>query len=673
MNKLFTLSILILSFACMSSMYGQGVNSDDVFNLEYASDPQISPDGKQVVYSRRSLDIMKDNTRSSLWIINADGSAHRPLAEAPSRLARWSPDGKKLIYISAEGDGAQIYLRWMDSGITTPISYVQNSPFNIRWSPDGNWIAFNMFVPGQAEMPIPLPKKPEGAEWAKPPVYIDDVTYRSDGGGFNPAGFAHVFILPADGGTARQLTEGDNNFFGAVSWTKDGKSLILSANIHEDKDYEPANSELYKLDIASGKMSALTDRLGPDSNPKVSPDGKMIAYTGNDEKYLGYQLNQLYVMDSDGRNKKLISGDFDRDVMNPQWDSESKGFYFQYDDEGITYVAHMKMNGKVRKMASKVGGTTLGRPYASGSYSISSEGTFAYTINSPTRPADVAIGMDGVEEVTQITNLNEDLFGHKEVPGAESIWWKSSYDDRKIQGWVVRPPDFDPNKKYPLLLEIHGGPFTNYGERFSAEVQLYASAGYVVLYTNPRGSTSYGQEFGNLIHHNYPSNDYDDLMSGVDAVIEKGFIDEDHLYVTGGSGGGVLTAWIVGHTDRFRAAVVAKPVINWTSFALVADNPAFFSKYWFGGFPWEKQENFWQRSPLAHVGNVSTPTMVLCGESDLRTPISESEQFYTALKLRKIETALVRIPGAYHGIAARPSNLITKVNAILYWFDKYKD
>jgi len=222
-------------------------------------------------------------------------------------------------------------------------------------------------------------------------------------------------------------------------------------------------------------------------------------------------------------------------------------------------------------------------------------------------------------------------------------------------------------------LEIHGGPFASYSPWFAMEIQLYTSAGYVVLYTNPRGSTSYGGEFGNLIHHNYPGEDYDDLMSGVDALIAKGFIDENNLFVTGGSGGGVLSSWIVGKTNRFKAAVVAKPVINWYSFVLYSDGPGFFYKYWFPGLPWENTEHYMKRSPISLVGNVKTPTMLLTGEDDYRTPISESEQFYAALKIQKVDAAMVRIPGASHGIAARPSNLIAKVAAVLSWFEKYRD
>ena len=270
-----------------------------------------------------------------------------------------------------------------------------------------------------------------------------------------------------------------------------------------------------------------------------------------------------------------------------------------------------------------------------------------------------------------LTALNDDLLGHKTLGAVEEFTYASSHDGLDIEGWIVTPPDFDPDEDYPLLLEIHGGPFAAYGPYFSSEVQLYAAAGYVVLYTNPRGSTSYGQEFGNAIHHAYPSYDYDDLMAGVDAVIDRGFIDTDRLYVTGGSGGGVLTAWIVGQTDRFRAAVSAKPVINWYSWALTADMYPYGVKYWFPGPPWEHTAHYMERSPISLVGNVTTPTMLLTGTEDYRTPMSDSEQYYQALQYRGVETALVRIPGASHGIAARPSQLIAKVNYILAWFDRF--
>ena len=319
-----------------------------------------------------------------------------------------------------------------------------------------------------------------------------------------------------------------------------------------------------------------------------------------------------------------------------------------------------------------MGGTSLGRPYGGGSFSVSSDGVIAYTHGRPEHPADVAISQKNKEDVRLITKLNEDLLGDRDLGKVEEIWYESSYDQRQIQGWIVTPPGFDPDRKYPLILEIHGGPISNYGDRFSAEVQLYAAAGYVVLYTNPRGSTSYGEEFGNLLYHNYPGQDYDDLISGVDAVIARGYIYEKNLFVTGGSAGGIMTAWIVGKTQRFRAAVVAKPVMNWYSKVLVADNYYAYLNYRYPGQPWENPETYMKYSPISLVGNVSTPTMVMVGTADLRTPLSEAKQLYHALKLRKIETALVQIPGASHNIVARPSQLIAKVAHVLAWFEKYR-
>ncbi|NIR47023.1 S9 family peptidase [candidate division KSB1 bacterium] len=647
----------------------------DVFQLEYASDPQISPDGKKIVYARRFMDIMKDRRRSNLWIINFDGSNHRALTTGNENHTspRWSPDGSRLLYVSGSKGSAQIYLRWMDTGQTAKLTNLTHPPRGMTWSPDGHWIAFSMLVPDREKPFVKMPPKPKGAEWADPPNVITKLRYRADGRGYLEDGYAHLFVLPAEGGSPRQVTSGEFHHRERPTWAPDSKSLIFSANRHEDWQYDPLNSEIYEVSLADGAIKAITHRQGPDTDPVMSPYGKKIAYLGFDDKYQGYQTTRLYVMNRDGSGREVITADFDRDVRRPFWSADGKGLYFQYDDEGNTKIGFVSLDGAVHTLAKDVGGLSLGRPYAAGSFSVARNGRFAFTHSQPDHPADVAVGSKGNADESRLTYLNKDLFGYKQLGSVEEIWYESSYDDgRQIQGWIVKPPKFDPIKTYPLILEIHGGPFANYGDRFAAEIQLYAAAGYVVFYANPRGSTSYGEEFGNLIHHNYPGQDYDDLMSGVDAVIERGYIDEENLFVTGGSGGGVLSAWIVGKTDRFRAAVVAKPVINWYSFVLTSDAYNFFYKYWFPGFPWDHAEHYLQRSPLHHVGNVTTPTMLLTGEVDYRTPISESEQFYQALKLRKIDTALVRVPDASHGIAARPSNLIAKVLHVLKWFEKYK-
>lgn len=665
---------IITMVGCCLTLYAQHqdvLEPLDVFDIEYVSDPQIEPAGQGIAYVRNGRDIMKDGSTSGIWFTDFTGEAHYPILTGPYRYSspRWSPDGKRLAYLSNESGSNQIHCYYLDSGLSVKLTQLTFSPSGISWSPDGQHIAFRGSIPVKTESIVSLPTPPKGAKWEDRPTYIDQLRYRADGSGMLKKSFSHIYLIRGEGGHARQLTSGDFNH-NAFSWAPDSKSLVLSANRHEDAEYQPVNSELYRLDLDTGELEELTDRVGPDNNPVISPDGSRIAYTGYDDEYLGYQPNQLYIMDQRSGKRSCISDQFDYNISNVQW--VNSGLYFQYDKEGNTKIARIDpTSGEVETLTNNVGGMSLGRPYAGGTFSVAQDGRFAYTHSTPDHPADLAVGQDKTAG-NRLTEVNQDLFAHKTLGRVEEIWYTSSYDGRRIQGWICKPPHFDPNKKYPLILEIHGGPFSNYGDRFSLEVQLFAAAGYVVLYTNPRGSTSYGKAFGNLIHHNYPNQDYDDLISGVDAVMDQGYIDEDQLYVTGGSGGGVLTAWIVGKTDRFRAAVVAKPVINWYSFVLHADNPAFFYRYWFPGYPWEHLEHYMKRSPISLVGNVNTPTMLLTGEQDYRTPMSETEQYYAALKLRKVPSAMVRIQGAGHGIVARPSNLINKVSYILGWFEKYK-
>jgi len=646
----------------------------DVFELEYASDPQVSPDGRYVVYVRNFKDIMTDGNRSNLWLLDLEADTHRPLTSGMfnDNGPRWSPSGDRIAYLSTRSGKTQIHIHWMENGQHAQITHLQNSPGQLAWSPDGKHLSFVSFVPEPGPSLGNMPAKPAGAKWAKSPVYVEDINYRADGAGYLPSGSQHFFLISVEGGTPRQLTSGDYAGSRDYCWTPDGEYLLFSANFNEDAEGNPANSEIYELEIATGEVKALTDREGPDASPRISPDGKTIAFLGYDEKYLGYQQQKLYMMERNGKKVQEIETRLDRSPGNISWAPDGSGVYFQYDDEGDTKLSHITPKGKLALIAKSLGGMSLGRPYDGADYGVGGNGIVAFTLSGSDHPADIATVQKGNSEVTRRTSLNEDLFSQRQLGEVEELWFSSSFDDRRVQGWIVYPPDFDKKKKYPLLLEIHGGPFANYGPRFAMELQLYAAAGYVVLYTNPRGSTSYGAEFGNLIHHNYPSEDYDDLMSGVDAMLAQGYIDPDSLYITGGSGGGVLTAWTIGKTNRFRAAVVAKPVINWYSFVLYADGPSFFYKYWFPGYPWENLDHYMKRSPISLVGNVNTPTMLLTGERDYRTPIAESEQYYAALKIRGIDASMVRIPEAGHGIAAKPSYLVAKVAYILGWFDKYR-
>jgi dipeptidyl aminopeptidase/acylaminoacyl peptidase len=675
-RKIFLL-ILFSIIAFISVQAQEKSFSDmDVFDLEWVADPQISPDGSQIVYRRRGMDKMTDRRTSALWIIKTDGTEHMKLTTQDKNESspRWSPDGSRIAFASsAEGNGSEIYIYWVDSGRMARITQLERSPSDMSWSPDGNRIAFSMHVPESNPVLVKPPQKPKGAEWAEQPRVTTRLNHEADGVGYLEPGFSHLFVVPAEGGTARQITSGEYHHDSHPVWTPDGRALIFSANRHEDWAYNRRNSEVYSVTVEDGTITPLTERDGPDYSPALAPDGNTIAYLGYDDKVQTYQVNKLYTMKPDGSGKQEIATELDRSISDLVWDEEGDGLYFMYDDEGNTKIGHTDLSGNTTVVANDVGGTSIGRPYGGGSFSVSDDGTIALNQTTPEYPAELAVTEMGQEEANRITDLNGDLLDYRNLGETEEIWYESSVDGRKIQGWIVKPPSFEAGKKYPMIAENHGGPISNYGDRFSPEIQLYASAGYVVFYPNPRGSTGYGEEFGNLLYHDYPGDDYHDVMDGVDAVINKGYVLEDSLYVTGGSAGGIMTAWIIGKTNRFRSAAVVKPVMNWISKTLAADNYYGYAYYRYPGQPWENFEEYWKFSPISLVGNVETPTLVMVGTADLRTPLFEAKQLYHALKLRKIETALVEIPGSYHFISNRPSQLIAKVNHVLAWFEKYPE
>jgi len=650
----------------------------DVFNLEYVAQTAISPDGQWVVYVRQFFDVMTDRRYSNLWLVRSDGTDHRPLTTGKYNDydAVWSPDGKRLAYISTREGAPQIYVRWMDNGQTYPITRLQEPPSGLAWSPDGSQIAFFKLVP---EAPLVIgqqPPPPPGAQWAPPAKYTDKLVFRFDGIGEIPPGYTHLFVVPSEGGTPRQLTTG--NFHhgsggfggGTPAWTPDGQALIVPARRKADAELTMLENELFEVSIKGGELKQLTDRFGPDGEPAVSPDGKLIAYTGFDDRKQGYQNQLLYLMNRDGSGKRVLSAKLDQGVSSPAWSADGKTVFVGFDEKGNSKVAAFSLDGSYRVVARDVG--TGGTAYGGvGSFSVARDGSVAFTMSTPSVPSDVAVVRPTVPQKT-LTAINADLLAGRRLGEVEEIWWNSSKDQRRIQGWIVKPPNFDPSRKYPLILEIHGGPFANYGDRFDVEKQLMAADGYVVLYTNPRGSTSYGEEFGNLIHHAYPGDDFYDLDSGVDAVIAKGYVDARNLFVTGGSGGGVLTAWMVGRTNRFRAALAFYPVINWYSFALTADMSALAVNNWFPGLPWDNVQHYESRSLLSVVKNVKTPTLIMTGEEDFRTPMSESEQYYKALKLQGVEAVLVRVPGEAHGIWGRPSHGMGKMTTLTGWFAKHR-
>ncbi len=646
----------------------------DVFDMQWVSDPKISPDGKRIVYSRNSMDIMTDSRTSRLWIVNYDGSNNSPLTGSDKNESKptWSPDSSRIVFTSSTDNGSELFLYWLASGKSTRLTQLERSPSGLTWSPDGEQIAFSMLVPEKSPVLVKAPVKPKDAEWADEPRVTTRVTHERDGAGFIEPGYKHYFVISQLGGAARQITSGNYQHSSSPQWSAAGDSLIYAGNRNEDWELSVRNSEIYRVSVTSGDTVALTDRNGPDQDPVVSPDGEKIAYWSYEDKVQTYQVAQLHVMNADGSDHRPLLDDLDRSISDIAWNGRSNGLYFQYNDHGDTKVGYTSLAGKSHVVSSGVGGVSIGRPYSGGSFSVSSNDKIAFTQGTPYRPAELAV-INKSGDTNIITSFNKNLLDYRDLGQVEEIWYKSTVDDRDIQGWIVTPPGYDNTKVYPLLVENHGGPIANYGPWFSPEIQLLAAAGYIVFYPNPRGSTSYGEEFGNLLFENYPGDDYQDVMDGVDVLIKSGKTTEDQLYVTGGSAGGIMTTWIIGKNNRFRAAAVVKPVMNWISKTLTADNYFRYANYRYPGQPWESIETYMKFSPVSLVGNIETPTLVMVGTADLRTPLSESKQLYHALKIRGIDTALVEVPDAYHFIAKRPSQLITKIDHILAWFAKYSE
>jgi dipeptidyl aminopeptidase/acylaminoacyl peptidase len=638
-------------------------------DLQSASAPKISPDGSQILYARTMIDKQADKYQSAIWIVNADGSHHRFLAKGSGAI--WSADGKSIAFLApGEPKGVQIFaLQLGVQGPPTQLTWLTEEPGNLRWSPDGKWIGFTMRVPDAEKWTIDLPAAPEGATWAKTPRFTERLHTFRDQAGFTERGWRHLFLVASDGGTPRQVTSGNwsvgtSSFEVAISvdweFTPDGRSAIIEGYKEGDPDHNDRESYIYSVDLKSGAVNRLTKTIGSWNQPTVSPDGKTVAYVGYTKTDTNHVMD-LWTMSADGSNATLQSQGFDREPRALRWAPDGGALYFTAEDRGSIHLYSWSRGKGIRQLtngAEVVLNPTIGK------------GAIAAVRSSFREPGNVVLLNERrPESVQQLTHLNEELLREVALANAEEIWYDSS-GGAKIQGWIVKPPDFDPARHYPLLLEIHGGPQAMYNVQFSPQFQNFASNGYVVLFINPRGSTGYGTAFGDAILKHYPGPDYDDLMAGVDAVLKKGIVDESRLYVSGCSGGGVLSSWMITHTNRFAAAAVRCPVIDWISMAGETDIPFFTYRFFKKPF-WEDPTDWLEESSLMHVGNVKTPTLIMTGELDRRTPIPQSEEFYQALKYRGIPAALLRFDQEYHGTGSKPSNWMRTQLYMMSWFQRY--
>lgn len=662
----------VLTFAAAEAA-NRTLEVGDYLDFETVRNPRISPDGDAIVYTRRWVDQKKDRMASSLWIMNADGTRNRELTKGSGAL--WSPDGQRIAFVKPDDEGhPQIFVRWMDAeGNVTQITRGDLKPRGMVWSPDGKHIAFVARVLKKTDWTIKLPPRPKKASWTDDPVIVESYHFRQDRVGLTNDGHDHLFIVPSDGGTPRQLTDGDWNVgarrLGVIavpaqlSWSPDGRYIAFDGLAGEDWEMNFFVSHLYVIEAATGEMRQVTQGNGNWTGPVFSPDGGKIAFRGFPEWNSTYPSPDLWVIDFDGANQTAIGAGMDDGPSNITWASNGSGVYFNMNSRGGINVHFASLKGKVRAVTSGL--------HALSFSSVSDKGVAAGVKASYTEPGDVVrFKISNGSNLKRLTQVNADLLSAIDLAEVEEIWYDST-EGARVHGWIMKPPGFDAEKRYPLILEIHGGPHGMYNAGFSISRQEHAAHGYVVLYVNPRGSTGYGSAFANAIDNAYPGDrDYADLMAGVDAALAGGYVDSDRLFITGCSGGGILTTWTIGQTDRFKAAVARCPVVNWLSMASTTD-VAGWAAHFFKPAYWEDPTTWLEHSPIMHVGKVTTPTLLMTGMKDLRTPIAQAEEYYGALKILGVPTKLIPMRGEYHGTGSIPSNWMRTQLYVRKWFEQY--
>ena len=657
------------------------LDTSTYLEMETISGLAISPDGRHVLFSRGWVDKMEDRTRSSLWIAETDGSRVRQLTAGTwsDFSPVWSPDGDRIAFLSDRDGSTQIYVLWLDTRETAQLTHLDQTPVSMQWSPDGQTLAFGMMIPDTDPiLPVTLPEYPRGANLAPPAKVIDRIVFAFDGRGDLPRGDYHLYTLNvAAGGTPRQVTAPGHSFNNShppglgsppeIRWSRDGSKLYFVASLEplsdSEMELELDESDIYSLDLNSGNIEKLTDREGPDRGIHLSPDGEWIAYTGFDtQEYADASISSLYLMDSRGERKRLLAGDLPSSPGSITWAADNSGVYYLMSEQGVSNVHFVSRQGDHHSVTT--GNHVLSQ------LTVAKNGQAASVLSTPTRPGYlVTFPVDQPETKRTLVDVNADVLDGVRLGQVDELRFKAP-DGLDLQGWLMKPAEFDPGQKYPLLLWIHGGPYGMYSVGWNWAWQNFAAQGYAVFFMNPRGSTGYGQDFADGIKHSFPGKDFDDLMAGVDAALEEGFIDPENLFVLGGSAGGLLTAYIVGNTHRFRAAAAMRPIVNYISLAGTSDDPT--DKYsWFVKPHWEDPLDWYERSPIASVGNVETPVLIMTGERDLRTPMGQSEEFFRALKMQGKETLLIRMPEEFHGWR-RPSHRILNQLYLQAWFEKYR-
>ncbi|MGO9242574.1 MAG: S9 family peptidase [Bryobacteraceae bacterium] len=678
------------------------ITETDLYAFQWIADPRISPDGAQIVYTRVVVNAKHDGYESALWLIPAAGAAGgrtaRQITAGPHDTSpRWSPDGRRIAFLRStetpeRPPSGQIFVLPMDGGEARPLTAMPKGASAPEWSPDGRFIAFTSSTKQQD-----FEKKDSPEEPPSDVRVITRAEYRLNGRGYyEPGRPDHIWSVQVPAALdvpppARQITKGEFSEADPV-WSHDGTQIYFDSERVLEPYYEPPHDTIYAVSASGGDGAAVASIDGPIHALSLSPDGRQLAFIGEQVRAPGgaersYSRPELWVTGvQPGAAPKRLTPDYDYDIggsvggdqapprgaspSKPYWSADSRLLFVVAAELGRTNLKRVSVEPGAA--AGQVSSLTMG-DNAILAYSATPDGArVAALISTPTNIGDLYLidGPTGKRE--RITDVNAELFSQLNLTDPEMVWYKS-FDGRRIQSWVQRPPEFEDGKKYPLILDIHGGPHAAYGFSFDHEIQWLAARGYVVLYPNPRGSTSYGQAFGNSIQYTYPGDDYKDLMAGVDELIDRGWVDPERMGVTGGSGGGLLTNWVIGHTNRFKAAVSQRSIADWRDFWYTADF-TLFTPLWFRGAPWEQEADFKARSPITYIQDVHTPLMLMEGEADLRTPPGAGgEQMFRALKYLRRPVVMVRFPGETHELSrsGKPLHRVERLRHIAAWLDKY--
>ena len=692
--------LALLGASALGAQQRRPITQNDLYDFRWAADPRISPDGKQVAYVLVRVDSAHKGYETSIWSVPTDASSQprRLTSGKHDGAPRWSPDSRTLAFVrSAEKGSPQIYLLSMEGGEARQLTAAPRGTSAPVWSPDGKTIAFTSDMRPSDMKDTTRSGDSTRADGDDAESAGDDESdvhvvtraiFRFNGQGFiDYTRHSHIFTVPVEGVTGtpskgKQITSGDFDE-GELEWSPDGSRIYFSSDRVAESYYYPPNSDVYSVPVSGGAIEKVIDIDGPVAGAARSPDGKTFAFAGfiNPAKPRSHDQTDLFVF-TGGKARNLTSG-YDYSVGDgpggdqaaPRGGSGSSPLIWTEDGKGIIVTTGEHGASNLVRFDAASGRT---EPLTTGDHDIMAytatpdAATFALTISDPTHIGDVYAFSPATRRLTQLTHINDSLFTQLELSKPEQFWYRS-FDGKKIEGWILKPPGFTAGKKYPMILEIHGGPHTAYGYTFFHEFQWMAAKGYVVLYTNPRGSTTYGQDFGNIIQYRYPGDDYKDLMVAVDSLVRRGYVDEKRLGVTGGSGGGLLTNWTVTQTHRFAAAVSQRSVADWIGFWYSADF-TLFTPTWFRTNPYQNAQEFLDRSPTHYASQITTPLMLIDGEADLRTPPTQgSEAMFRSLKAQHKPTVLILVPRESHELSrsGEPKHRVERLQHILNWFDKY--